>query len=69
MMRKMVCPQCRVGAFCVMNKQGERLPVYVSDKGEVVLKDPAASLEGYDVSIVYCLCCSWKGSPKSLLKY
>lgn len=68
-MRKMVCPQCRVGAFCVMNSQGERLPVYVSDAGEVVPKDPAASLEGYDLTIVYCLCCSWKGSPNKLLKY
>ncbi len=68
-MRKMVCPQCKVGAFCVMNKQGERLPVYVSDKGEVVPKYPEASLEGYDLNIVYCLCCSWKGSPNSLVKY
>lgn len=45
-MRKMVCPQCKVGAFYVLNGQGERLPVYVSDKGEVVPKDPAASLKG-----------------------
>ena len=68
-MRKMVCPQCRVGIYCVMNGQGERLPVYVSDLGEIVPKDPTASLDGYDLSIVYCLGCSWKGSPKSLLKY
>ena len=39
MMRKMVCPQCKVGAFFVMNGQGERLPVYISDKGEIVPKD------------------------------
>ena len=43
-MRKMVCPQCKVGAFYVLNGQGERLPVYVSDKGEVVPKDPAGLL-------------------------
>ena len=63
-MRKMVCPQCKVGAFFVMNGQGERLPVYISDKGEIVPKDGTSSLEGYDQDTVYCLCCSWRGTPK-----
>ncbi len=54
----MVCPQCKVGAFFVMNGQGERLPVYISDKGEIVPKDSTSSLEGYDLDTVYCLCCS-----------
>ena len=62
MMRKMVCPQCKVGAFFVMNGQGERLPVYISDKGEIVPKDGTSSLEGYDQDTVYCLCCSWIAS-------
>mgnify|MGYP003222111817 CR=1 FL=1 len=53
-MRKMVCPQCKVGAFFVMNGQGERLPVYISDKGEIVPKDSTSSLEGYDLDTVYC---------------
>ena len=52
-MRKMVCPQCKVGAFFVMNGQGERLPVYISDKGEIVPKDSTSSLEGYDLDTVY----------------
>lgn len=68
-MRKLVCPQCKAGIFCVKNKQGERLPVYVSDQYEIVPKDPSASLEGFDLDIVYCLCCSWKGSPKRLARY
>jgi len=66
-MRKMVCPQCKVGAFFVMNGQGERLPVYISDKGEIVPKDSTSSLEGYDLDTVYCLCCSWRGTPKRLV--
>lgn len=68
-MRKLVCPQCRIGLFFVMNDAGERLPVYVTDKGEVVPKHEGASLDGYDLSVVHCLGCSWKGSPKKLLKY
>ena len=35
----------------------------------IVPKDPAASLEGYDLEEVYCLCCSWHGTPKRLVKY
>ena len=65
----MICPQCKVGAFFVLNGNGERLPVYVSREGEIVPKDLAASFEGYDLTEVYCLCCSWHGSPRRLLKY
>lgn len=68
-MRKLVCPQCKAGIFCVKNEQGERLPVYISTQYEIIPKDPLASLEGFDLSIVYCLCCSWKGSPQKLVKY
>lgn len=68
-MKKMLCPQCKVGIFCVKDVQGNRLPVYVSDKGEIVPKDETASLEGYDLTEVWCLGCSWHGSPKRLVKY
>ena len=68
-MRKLVCPQCKVGAFFVLNDRGERLPVYVSEQGEVVPKYPDASLKGYDLTVVHCVGCSWKGSPKKLVKY
>ena len=56
------------GILCI-ERAGRALPVYVSDKGEVVPKDPAASLDGYDLEEVYCLCCSWHGTPKRLVKY
>ena len=53
----------------VKNAAGERLLVYVTDQGEVVPKDPSQSLEGFDVSEVFCLGCSWHGSPKRLVRY
>jgi len=68
-MRKMLCPQCKVGVFCVKNATGKRLTVYVTAQGEVVSKHPDESLDGYDLSEVYCLGCSWHGSPKRLVKY
>ncbi len=67
-MKKLICPQCKVGVFCVKNAQGERLLVYVLENGEVVTKDPSASTDGFDFSEVYCLGCSWHGSPKRLVK-
>lgn len=65
----MLCPQCKVGVFCVKNAEGGRLPVYVTDQGEVFPKHPSDSLRGYDLSEVYCLGCSWHGSPKRLVRY
>lgn len=65
----MLCPQCKVGVFCVKNTAGDRLTVYVTEQGEVVPKYPDASLDGYDLSEVYCLGCSWHGSSKRLVKY
>lgn len=68
-MKKMLCPQCKIAAMYVKNERGERLLVYVTDEGEVVAKNPEHSLDGYDTSEVFCLGCSWHGSPKRLVKY
>ena len=67
-MRKLLCPQCKIAAMYVKNEQGDRLLVYVLEDGEVVSKDPEASMEGFDLTEVYCLGCSWHGSPKRLVK-
>ena len=37
-MRKLLCPQCKISGMYVKNATGERLLVYVSDKGEVIPK-------------------------------
>lgn len=67
-MRKLLCPQCKIAGLYLMNEQGDRLLVYVTDSGEVKTKDENASMEGFDPSIVYCLGCSWRGNPKRLTK-
>ena len=54
-MKKMLCPQCKIAAMYVKNEKGERLLVYVTDEGEVVVKNPEHSLDGYDTSEVFCL--------------
>ena len=64
----LLCPQCKIAALYVVNDRKERLLVYVLENGEVVPKDPAASTDGFDLTEVYCLGCSWHGSPKRLVK-
>ena len=68
-MRKMLCPQCKVPSFYVKNGAGERLLVYVLENGSVTPKYPNDSIEGYDMSEVFCLGCSWHGLPKRAVKY
>ena len=63
-MRKYRCPQCEISSFYVKNAPGERLLVYVYANGEVCPKYPEQSVEGFDLTEVYCLGCSWHGSPK-----
>mgnify|MGYP000171081841 FL=1 len=67
-MRKLLCPQCKIAAMYVKNEAGERLLVYVTTDGQVIPKNPEASTEGFDLSEVFCLGCSWHGSPKRMSK-
>ena len=67
-MRKLLCPQCKIAGLYVKNEKKERLLVYVSDEGVVVPRNLEENMEGFDLTIVYCLGCSWNGSPKKLVK-
>lgn len=68
-MRKLVCPQCKVAAVYVKNEKGDRLPVYVTDNGQIVPKDQEASLDGFNLEEVFCLGCSWHGNPRRMVRY
>ena len=68
-MHKLVCPQCKVAAVYVKNEKGDRLPVYVTDNGQIVPKDPKASLDGFNLEEVFCLGCSWHGNPRRMVRY
>ncbi len=65
-MRKLKCPQCEAYRFFVKNELKETRLVTVNEKYEVVLVHENESLEGFNLDILYCLGCSWQGSPKSL---
>ena len=58
-MRKLLCPQCKIAALYVVNDRKERLLVYVLENGEVVPKDPAASTDGFDGSVLSGLFLAW----------
>jgi hypothetical protein len=67
-MRKLKCPQCEVTRFFVKNELGDNRLVTVNDNYEVVAVHSIDSLVGFDLTVIYCLGCSWKGSPQSLTK-
>jgi hypothetical protein len=65
-MRNLKCPQCEIHRFYVKNEKAETLLVTVDERYEVVPVHPGDSLDGFDLTMLYCLGCSWAGSPKSL---
>lgn len=65
-MKKLNCPQCKINRFGVRNEKGESVVVTVNDAYEIIPIHPEESLEGFDLSIVFCLGCSWSGSPHNL---
>ncbi len=67
--KKRLCPQCKIASMYIKNAEGDRLLVYVMDDGIVTPKNPEQSLEGFDCSEVFCLGCSWHGSPKRVVNH
>ncbi len=67
-MKKLQCPQCEVHRFFVKNEMKETCLVNVNDFFEVIPVNPNDSLAGFDITLLFCLGCSWQGSPKSLKK-
>jgi hypothetical protein len=63
---KLLCPQCKIGRFQVKNESGESVVVIVTDQHEIIPLHEGTSLDGFDLTVLYCLGCSWKGSDKRL---
>jgi hypothetical protein len=65
-MKNLQCPQCGIHRFYIKNEKEENLLVTVSENYEIKPVHPEESTEGYDLTLLYCLGCSWKGSPTKL---
>ena len=65
-MKNLHCPQCDTQRFFIKNEREKNLLVTVTEEYEIKPVYPEESLEGFDLTMLYCLGCSWKGSPKSL---
>ena len=65
-MRNLKCPQCEVHRFQVKNELNECVVVTVTERYEIIPVHATDSLTGFDLTVIYCLGCSWHGSPKSL---
>jgi hypothetical protein len=67
--RYLVCPQCGIIRFQVKGDDGRSAVVQVTTEFEIVPVNSGESLEGFNLTILYCLGCSWKGSINSLKRY
>ena len=67
-MKNLNCPQCDIHRFVVKNALKVGVVVTVNEQWEGIAVHAADSLVGFDLTVVYCLGCSWYGSPKSLRK-
>lgn len=65
-MRNLQCPQCEIHRFYVKNELDENRLVTIDQQFDVIPVNLDESLDGFDLTMLYCLGCSWKGSPKSL---
>ena len=58
-MRNLNCPQCDIHRFVVKNDKGETVLVTVTETYEIVAVNVTDSLDGFDLTVIYCLGCSW----------
>jgi hypothetical protein len=65
-MKNLLCPQCHIHRFFIKNEKEETILVTVNERFEILPVHSNQSLDGFDLTMLYCLGCSWKGSPKSL---
>ena len=68
-MKFLLCPKCGIRRFYVKDEKGNNCLVQVTTDYVVVPVHEGDSLEGFDTETLYCLVCSWSGSPKSLKRY
>ena len=69
MARKLLCPQCKIGNYYVTNESGDRRLVYIMPDFTLIPTKENETLEGFDLSVVFCLGCSWSGSPRKAVRY
>lgn len=65
-MKNLHCPQCDVHRFYVKNEKGDTLLVTVTDNFKIIPVHSEHSTYGFDLTNLFCLGCSWSGSPSSL---
>ena len=67
--RYLVCPQCGTMRFQVKNDHGGSVVVQVTREFEIVPVNAGENLGGFNLDLLHCLGCSWKGSVRELKRY
>lgn len=68
-LKYLLCPQCGLHRFFVRDAHGQPVFFHVGlDLLPFPTETSQADLGGLDFSLIYCCGCSWKGSPRKLVK-
>lgn len=66
----LLCPQCGVHRFFIRRPDNAQVFFHVDEQHQPVpTQQSHANLEGLDFPLIYCCGCSWKGSPRKLVRY
>lgn len=68
-MRKLKCPQCKISNLYVKNSEGERRLIFIAEDFTIQPAKEGETLEGFNLEIIFCLGCSWKGTKRKTVRY
>ena len=68
-MKRRLWPQCKIPNFYGFNEKNDRRLGVVTVEWEVIAAKEGERLEGFDLTVIYCLGCSWSGSPRRTVRY
>lgn len=70
MQKYLLCPQCGIRSLFVLDKSGNRVVVYFNRSKDLIIKEGQdVQMEDLDLSTIFCLGCSWRGTPDGLKKH
>lgn len=68
-MRKLLCPKCKIPNLFLKNNVNERRLIYVLTDLTIVPTKENETLEDFNLEEIFCLGCSWSGSVNRLVRY
>ena len=68
-MKRCPCLPCKIPHFYVLSGKGEGRLVFVTEDFQIVPAKSGETTEGFDLALLYCPECSWRGSTQRTVRY